>query len=177
MESVNLVTASKLLGICRQRIQQLIYANRVKGAFKTKKGWRIPLYNDMPCIIPAKRGRKGTWRTLPLRQKRQKQIIHINRQKIAINHSKKKDEAKEPVIAVRRGSKVHYGHRVSVEGKCTVVYDPNNKKKHGGAKVWIEVSPTTPIKITNWNQDHSDSRDQTADQQNMVDLWPNNMYS
>lgn len=146
METVNIVVASELLGICRQRIQQLIYANRVKGAFKTEKGWQIPLYGKIPRIIPAKHGMKGTWRTTPPKKPK---IIHVNRQKIAINRHQDK---KEPVIAVRIGSKVFYGHRISFNGQCTIVYEPDSHRKHGGAKVWIEVSPTTKIMITDWNQ-------------------------
>jgi hypothetical protein len=142
MKSVNIVIASQLLGICRQRIQQLIYANRVKGAFKTEKGWQIPLYGEMPRIVPAKRGMKGTWRIHPPKKPT---IIHVNRHKIQANHRQGK---KEPVIAVRTGSKVHYGHQVSFNGQCTIVYNSDNHRKHGGAKVWIEVSPTTKITIT-----------------------------
>ncbi len=59
MESVSIVKASRLLEISRQRVQQLIYANRVKGAYTTKKGWQIPLYREMPRIIRGKRGVKG----------------------------------------------------------------------------------------------------------------------
>jgi hypothetical protein len=149
MQAVNIVTASQLLGICRQRIQQLIYANRVKGAFKTKKGWQIPLYRKMPQIIPTKHGMKGTWRTeAPQKPK----IIHINRQKIQANNRRDANEAKEPVIAVRIDSKVNYAHQASFEGKCTIVYEPEGRRKYGGAKVWIEVSPTTKVTITNWNK-------------------------
>lgn len=146
MKSVNLVTASQMLGICRQRIQQLIYVNRVKGAFKTEKGWQIPLYGKMPYIVPAQRGMKGTWRT---QEPKQNKIIHVNRHKIQANHHQ---EEKEAVIAVRTGSKVHYGHQVSFNGQCTIVYEPDSRSKNGGAKVWIEVSPTTKVMITDWQK-------------------------
>lgn len=150
MKSVNIVTASELLGICRQRIQQLIYANRVKGAYKTDKGWQIPLYKQMPEIIPAKRGMKGTWRTKhPKRPKN----IYVNRQTIAANRDEKK-VVKDPVIAVRLSSKeVYYGHEVSFCGKCTLIYRPGNPHRESGATVWLEVSPTTQIRVTNWNKD------------------------
>ena len=64
METVTITEASQVLEISRQRILQLIYANRVEGAFKTKEGWKIPLYGKerMPKIIRGKRGCKGTWR-------------------------------------------------------------------------------------------------------------------
>lgn len=151
MLSVNVVTASELLGICCQRIRQLIYANRVKGAFKTPSGWQIPLYGQMPRIIPANHGMKGTWRIYPPKKPT---IIHVNRQKIATNRNQ---NTKDPVIAVRMGSEVKYGHQVLFEGKCKIVYEPNSTRKHGGAKVWIEVSPTTKIRVMDWNQQTTES--------------------
>jgi hypothetical protein len=54
--------ASSLLKICPQRVRQLLKQGRIRGAFKDKKGfWQIPLYGDVPEIIPAKRGLQGTW--------------------------------------------------------------------------------------------------------------------
>ena len=44
METLTITEASSLLEISRQRILQLIHAKRVKGAYKTQKGWKIPLY-------------------------------------------------------------------------------------------------------------------------------------
>lgn len=145
MESVNIVTASLLLGICRQRLQQLIYADRVRGAFKTRQGWQIPLYKGMPRIVPAKRGVKGTWRLRPGTIK----IIYINRHEIKANKDRTQ---KKPVISVRKGQKGFYGHQVTFTGKCTIVYEPENEKKHGGATVWIEVDPTVQIRVTNCNK-------------------------
>ncbi|MEA5535296.1 hypothetical protein [Crocosphaera sp. XPORK-15E] len=139
MESVSIVEASLLLEISRQRIQQLIYAHRVKGAYKTDRGWQIPLYGDMPRIIRGKRGVKGRWR---VKRRLKPTIIHVNKNIIGANHNK---DIKDPVIAVRKGSKVTYCSEVSFEGKCQIVYRPENKKRYGGAKVWIEVDATTEI--------------------------------
>ncbi|MDJ0731704.1 MAG: hypothetical protein QNJ33_17105 [Crocosphaera sp.] len=141
MKSVSIAEASTLLEISRQRIQQLIWAKRVKGAYKTKKGWQIPLYGEMPRIIRGKRGKKGTWR---VKRSEKPTIIHVNKHKIAANHHK---EIKEPVIALRRGSKVTYCSELSFEGKCKIVYRPDNKKLNGGAKVWIEVDSSTEINL------------------------------
>lgn len=141
MESISIGQMSQLLGVTRQRIRQLILANRIQGAYKTEQGWRIPLYKGKPKIMAGKRGPKGRWQ---VRRRKQPTIIHINKQKIASNQKK---EAKEPVIIVRQGSKVTYGYQVSFEGRCRIVYCPDNRKKHGGAKVWIEVEAGTIIAI------------------------------
>ncbi|MEL4897944.1 helix-turn-helix domain-containing protein [Crocosphaera sp. Alani8] len=63
MEVVTITEASRLLEISRQRIWQLINAKRIKGAYKTQKGWKIPLYGKtrMPKIIRGQRGCKGKW--------------------------------------------------------------------------------------------------------------------
>ena len=77
METITLSEASCLLEISRQRILQLIYAKRVQGAYKTQKGWKIPLYGKrrMPKILKGKRGRKGTWRMQ--RRFEKPTIIHV----------------------------------------------------------------------------------------------------
>ncbi len=51
------------------------------------------------------------------------------------------------MIAVRKGSKVSYCSQVSFEGKCQIVYRPENHNLNGGAKVWIEVDATTEISM------------------------------
>ncbi|MGB5772039.1 MAG: hypothetical protein WBM32_19555 [Crocosphaera sp.] len=139
MQSVGIVEASHLLEMSRQRIQQLIYANRVKGAYKSKGGWQIPLYGEMPRIIRGKRGLKGRWR---VKRRKKPTIIHVNKHRIGANHNK---EVKDPVIAVRKGSKVTYCSQVSFEGKCQIVYRPGGNSHCSGATVWIEVDATTEI--------------------------------
>ncbi|MGB5771987.1 MAG: hypothetical protein WBM32_19285 [Crocosphaera sp.] len=139
MEAIGILQASRLLEISRQRIQQLIYANRVKGAYKTKRGWQIPLYGEMPRIIRGKRGPNGRWR---VQRRKKPTIIHVNKHRIGANYNK---EVKDPVIAVRKGSKVTYCSQVSFEGKCQIVYRPEGNSHCSGAKVWIEVDATTDI--------------------------------
>ena len=54
--------AASLLEISPRRLRQLLQQGRVKGAYKTGKYWLIPLYNGLPQVIKAKRGRAGTWK-------------------------------------------------------------------------------------------------------------------
>ncbi|NEP84512.1 MAG: DNA-binding protein [Okeania sp. SIO3C4] len=74
--------AAFLLGICCQRVRVLLSQGRIKGAYKHKGFWQIPLYNRMPVVIPGKRGPQGVWckglRQAPTR-------IHVNQRKIKAN--------------------------------------------------------------------------------------------
>ncbi len=143
MEAVTITEASHLLQISCQRILQLIYAQRVKGAYKTQQGWKIPLYGKtkMPKIIRGQRGRKGTWL---VKRSTKPTVIHVNKGLIASNN--KRDE-KEPVIIVRKGSKTTYCSEVSFHGQCKIVYRPDNESLYAKAKVWIEVEPGTKISM------------------------------
>jgi hypothetical protein len=136
MKYIGIAEAAYLLGVCRQRVQQLLYVGRIKGAFKEGRYWRIPLFNGkIPQIIPGKRGPKGTWRKRP---QQAKTYIHVNTKIIQANR-KKVD--KDPVICVRQGNRVKYCHKVDIlGGLCRVVYDPNHPQSCG-ATVWIEVNP------------------------------------
>ena len=144
METITLSEASYLLGISRQRILQLIYAKRVKGAHKTKQGWKLPLYDKkrMPKILKGKRGRKGTWQVQ--RPSEKPTIIHVNKGLVGTNN---KRDNKEPVIIVRKGSKVTYCSEVSFEGHCKIIYRPDNEELYAGAKVWMEVDAGTQINM------------------------------
>ena len=143
METVTLTEASFLLGISRQRILQLIYAKRVQGAYKTKQGWKLPLYGKrrMPRIIRGKRGPRGKW----LVKRREKPtIIHVNKGLVGTNN---KRDNKEPVIIVRKGSQVTYCSEVSFEGHCKIIDRPDNETLYAKAKVWMEVDAETPINM------------------------------
>ncbi|MDJ0729152.1 MAG: hypothetical protein QNJ33_04085 [Crocosphaera sp.] len=141
MKAVTITEASHLLEISRQRILQLIYSQRVKGAYKTQQGWKIPLYGKtkMPKIIRGKRGRKGTWL---VRRSTKPTVIHVNKGLIGSNN---KREVKKPVIIVRKGSKTTYCSEVSFDGQCKIIYRPDNETLHGKAQVWIEVDSETEI--------------------------------
>ena len=139
---VRVAKAAYLLGISRQRVQQLLYGGRIKGAFKEGRFWQIPLLeHEMPQVIPAERGRKGTWRKRP---QRATTYIHVNKHKIRENYYKTE---KEPVICVREGIKERYCDKVEIlGGLCTVVYDPDHPKPCG-ATVWVEIDPQILRKI------------------------------
>ncbi|GBF80058.1 helix-turn-helix domain-containing protein [Aphanothece sacrum] len=117
MKYVSIAKAAHLLGISRQRVQQLLYAGRIKGALKEGRFWQIPLdKHDMPQIIPGTRGPQGTWRKRP---QQSKTYIHVSQHKIRENRKKL---IKEPVICVRQGKKVNYCHQVDIlEGICRLV--------------------------------------------------------
>ena len=64
-----------------------------------------------------------------------KKYIHINQHVIRRNAS---NGYNEPVITVKTYKSNNYGHEVTVNGPCKVVYSPD-KPLSCGAKVWIET--------------------------------------
>jgi hypothetical protein len=126
--------AATLLGICPQRIRQLLLERRVKGAQKVGRIWSIPLFKGMPKIIPGTRGPAGRWARRP--QKRVTRI-HINRQKLSRNRKYKENN---PVLVVDRGKKRQYCHQLEIIGPCRLVYQPD-RPLACGATLWIEVEP------------------------------------
>lgn len=146
MKAISITETSRLLGVSYQRVHQLLTHHRIQGAYKTERGWRIPLYGGKPKILAGKRGPKAKWKVVQSQKKSKGSptIIHIYKQKIASNQA---NACKEPVIIVRQGSQTTYGCQVSFEGKCHIVYCPENQTKYGGAKVWIEVESGVPIVI------------------------------
>ena len=68
--------------------------------------------------------------------------IHINSNTIKSNA---KHGRNDPVVTVRRGSRVlDRGLRVSVHGPSTVVYEPDDPLSCG-AKVWIETTAQVSV--------------------------------
>ncbi|MDY6899078.1 MAG: helix-turn-helix domain-containing protein, partial [Cyanobacteriota bacterium] len=47
---VGTTEAAKLLRICTQRVRQLLYEGRIKGAKKVGRFWEIPLYGTKPKV-------------------------------------------------------------------------------------------------------------------------------
>jgi hypothetical protein len=132
--------ASLLLRLCPQRVRKLLSQGRIKGAFKDKRGfWQIPLYWNMPQVIPANRGVKGTWRK---RFSKKATFIHVRQDRIRHN---RKYGTNEPVITVREGDRKTYCHQLTIDGICRIVYQPD-KPKDCGATLWIELEPTTRVK-------------------------------
>jgi hypothetical protein len=65
--------------------------------------------------------------------------------RVDVNGANRHKDIKDPVIVVRKGSKITYCSEVSFEGKCQIVYRPGNTKHCSGATVWIEVDATTEL--------------------------------
>jgi hypothetical protein len=130
--------AASLLGICHQRVRQLLTQGRIKGAKKVGRFWEIPLYKGMPKIISGRRGPKGTWKK---RFQRTASYIHVNQQILQKN---RKEDTREPVITVKRGVKNTYCHEVEIAGPSRLIYRPDDQK-HCGATLWLEIEPTIEI--------------------------------
>jgi len=149
-EYVGTSKASDLLGISSQRLRQLLSQGRVKGAYKGKYFWRIPLFNEMPKIIEAKRGPKGLWYRS---DRKSKTNIYINKDQIRKN-SQTLAELREPVIVVEQGKRKEYGYEVKIDGPCRVVYSPD-RALHSEHKtnpvVWIETD--SQIKFLDVNEE------------------------
>jgi hypothetical protein len=139
MRIVGTTEAANLLGICTQRLRQLLAEGRVEGAKKVGRFWQIPLFNEMPKIIPGKRGPQGRWK------KRLQQVptyIHINQ----LNKRQNENQGlQKPVIVIQRGKHTQYCHELEIPGPCKIVYSPHNPKPCG-AKIWIEVAPSVVLK-------------------------------
>ena len=125
--------AAKLLRICTQRVLQLIYEGRIKGARKVGRFWKIPLYGKKPKVAKGSRGPQANWSK---RASRVPSIVHVNQQNIKSNSNK---GTNFPVVRVQQGSKVSYYHEVEIKGNCKLVY--RNKPLGCGAKVWLEAEP------------------------------------
>jgi len=70
-----------------------------------------------------------------LERYKMKKYIHINQHVIRRNAS---NGYNEPVITVKTYKSNNYGHEVTIDGPCKVVYSPD-KPLSCGAKVWIET--------------------------------------
>ncbi|MEB3831401.1 DNA-binding protein [Phormidium sp. CCY1219] len=130
--------AAQILGISGSYMRKLLLTQRVCGAFKIGRNWAIPLINGMPQVRKGTRGPKPRWKPVP---KSAITYIHVNQHKIRQNN---KQEEKEPVISVKRGSSNEYGFEVKISGSSEVVYRPD-KPLPCGAKVWIET--LSPVEL------------------------------
>jgi hypothetical protein len=136
--TIGTTEAAFLLGICHQRVRQLLAEGRIKGAKKVGRFWQIPLYKGMPEILPGKRGPQGTWKK---KLQRITSYIHVNQHILKKN---RKDKTKEPVITVKQGLKNTYCHEVEIAGPSRLVYRPDDRKSCG-ASIWLEIEPTIEI--------------------------------
>jgi hypothetical protein len=135
---VSTTEASFLLDISVSRVKILLQQNRIKGATKEGRVWKIPLYKGMPQVQAKGRGLKGTWRKhcshKPI-------VVHVNKPQLVRN---RKNKTKEPVITIRQGSRKTYCHQAEIIGSCRIVYQPDSPLSCG-AVVWIEVVPDSVV--------------------------------
>ncbi|MGD1806141.1 hypothetical protein ACP6PL_11975 [Dapis sp. BLCC M126] len=133
--------AAFLLGICCQRVRVLLSQGRIKGAYKHKGFWKIPLYGKMPFVIPGTRGPESLWCK---RQRKNPTKIHVNQHKIKANNERIKNDPKMtpeqliPVIILKQTNHNDMGYQMEIHGPCRIVYKPYTPLPCG-AHLWIET--------------------------------------
>ena len=143
---VGTTEAAQILNFTTTRMRYLLCEGRVKGAYKSGKGWIIPLHNKMPIIAPGKRGPKPKWcRRIP-----PKTTINVNRNKIAANRNKNTED-REPVISVKRYNSNIQGFYVKINGPCEIIYRPE-KPLNCKAALWIETFASIQVQQEKSNQ-------------------------
>ena len=155
MTTITTREAAFLLGICCQRVRVLLSQGRIRGAYKHKGFWQIPVYGErkMPVVVPGTRGPKGIW----CHQERKKPtIIHVNQQKIKKNGKRIKhdplmtpDQLK-PVISVKQRNRNDLGYQIIIKGECRIVYKPY-QPLDCGAHLWIETHDPVQFVDTQFN--------------------------
>ncbi|MCJ8283129.1 MAG: helix-turn-helix domain-containing protein [Rivularia sp. ALOHA_DT_140] len=66
MDTVGTREAAKLLRICTQRVLQLIYEGRIKGAKKVGRFWQIPIYGKKPRVSNCYLISTHIWKYIPI---------------------------------------------------------------------------------------------------------------
>jgi hypothetical protein len=61
--TIGTTEAASLLGICPQRVRQLLKGGRIEGAKKVGGVWEIPLYDGKPRVTDGSRGPKSKFKT------------------------------------------------------------------------------------------------------------------
>jgi hypothetical protein len=136
--TIGTTEAAYLLGICPQRVKQLLYQGRIEGAEKVGRYWRIPIFKGMPKIKPGKRGPKSKWRKQP---QRTATIVHVNQQVLKQN---RRDRTNQPPIILKKGDRTTYCHQVTIAGSSQLVYQPD-RRKCSGAVLWLEIDPAIQV--------------------------------
>ncbi|MGL5875239.1 MAG: DNA-binding protein [Xenococcaceae cyanobacterium] len=136
--TIGTTEAAYLLGICPQRVKQLLYEGRIIGAKKVGRYWQIPIFKGMPKIKPGTRGPKSGWRKL---LQRTATIVHVNQNVLKQN---RRHQTNKPPIIVKSGSKINYYHQVKIAGSSQLVYQPEARKCNG-ATLWLEIDPTISV--------------------------------
>lgn len=130
---VGTTEAAELLNISTRRLRCLLSQNRVHGAYKSGRGWVIPLVKGYPKIRKASRGPKPTWKKV---QTPGKSFVHINRKFIG---KKNTDGEYVPPISLKSRGKNIYSSRVVIPGPCVIVYQYENRMPGCKATAWIET--------------------------------------
>ncbi len=141
MVFVGTIEAAHLLGICHQRVRQLLKEGRIKGAEKVGRFWQIPTFKGIPQIIKGRRGPQGTWKKRP---QQASNYICVNQHKIRKN--KTQGNMEEGIILVKNGKNKTYSecHYLEIKGPARLVYQPN-RPLGCGATVWLEVDPNIEL--------------------------------
>lgn len=153
MKIIGTSEAAYLLGISCQRVRKLLSQGRIQGAYKPDRFWRIPVYGQLPKVIPGTRGPEGVWYLKP-RQISTK--IHINKPQITKNY-KLAPEQRKPVVKVIQGKREEYGFQVEISGPSRLVYQPDQPL--GGCKsvvLWIDT--WSPVKFIDMNFEPNSAR-------------------
>lgn len=134
--------AAFLLNISTARLRVLLKQGRVKGAYKVKRLWMIPLNKrGMPEVSSGTRGPEGTWNKA---ERTGNTFIHVLRREIDHNRD---HGTSFPAISVKQGNRNDRCHEAEILGHCKIVYRPQkpNRSQAGGARLWIEVAPEVQI--------------------------------
>ncbi len=137
-KTVSTTEAAALLGICCQRVRQLLKDGRIKGAEKVGRFWEIPLYKGIPKIVSGDRGPKGTWRKSV---QTKATFIHIDASTLAANSS---NDENNPLFVVENGKHRKFFHEVEITSPCKLVYRPDQPLSCG-AVAYIEVEKSVNV--------------------------------
>jgi len=74
--TVGTTRAAFLLNISVSRVKVLLQQERIKGAKKSGRVWKIPLIKGIPKVQGRGRGLRGTWRR---KRSQQSTVIHVNK--------------------------------------------------------------------------------------------------
>ncbi|MGB3692363.1 MAG: hypothetical protein WA865_21290 [Spirulinaceae cyanobacterium] len=140
MEYINTSIAAQMLRVSQRRVLYLLQQQRIKGAYKKRTGWVIPLYKGKPKVSRGTRGPKPRWSTTKGRGPR---IIYVNKNHITTNEKRIAQHGAEvplkTVVSVRHGTnKTVFGHELEIFGYCQIVYCPE-QPQDCGASLWIKT--------------------------------------
>ncbi|MGK7894572.1 MAG: DNA-binding protein [Xenococcus sp. (in: cyanobacteria)] len=92
---VGTTEAAFLLNISVSRVKVLLQQERIKGARKEGRVWKIPLIKGIPQVKECKHGLKGTWRRRRCNKMTQIHVIDILPSRDARDSSQPNKSCKE----------------------------------------------------------------------------------